>query len=140
MLRRRGLERSCGRGRGDGRRQIVLKDAMKIADAEGAKHENWDANAGSPQDDAFLDIGAREHRRAGLLERGSHLRRAVAVGVRFDDGDDLWNRFVSGTGERVGDGAQVRTNRVKVNASNRGTSQDGVTRLRARDSRSGCVP
>ena len=93
---------------------------MQIADAECAKDKDWNAHAGSPQDDAFLDVSACEHRRAGLFERGADFRRAMTVGVRFDDGDDLWNRLVSGACEKVGDSAKVRSDRVKVNASDSG--------------------
>ena len=45
-------------------------------------------DAGIAQRHAFFDVRAREHRRAGRLERRADRRRAVAVRVRLDDGDD----------------------------------------------------
>ena len=117
MLCRCGLQGARGRWCGESWGQIVLKDAMEIADAERAENQDWNANARSPQDDAFLDVGAGEHRRARLLERGPDLRRTMTVRVRFDHRDDLWNGFLCGACEKVGDRAKVRSDRVKVYAS-----------------------
>ena len=64
---------------------------------------------------AFLDVGAREHRGAGLLERARHLRRAVPVGVGLDDGDDAGRGPVGG-GEIGGNRATVAANRVEIDA------------------------
>ena len=41
---------------------------------------------------AFLDVRAGQHRRARRLERAADRRRAVTVGVGFDDGDDAGRR------------------------------------------------
>jgi hypothetical protein len=80
---------------------------MKIADAERAKDKDRNTNAGSPQDNTFLDVGTREDRRTGLLECRSDFRRPVAVRVRFDDGDDFRNG-------RVSRGSEETRNRAKV--------------------------
>ena len=50
-----------------------VKHAVEIADAERAEDEDRNAHARASQDDAFLDVGAREHRRTGLLEREGRL-------------------------------------------------------------------
>ena len=54
----------------------VREHAVEVADAERAEHENRHAHAGLAQRDAFLDVGAREHRRAGGLERERRPRAA----------------------------------------------------------------
>ena len=72
----------------------MLEDAVQIADPKRAEDEDRDAHTCAAKDDAFLDIGAGEHCRTGLLEGGPNFSRAVTVRVCFDDGDDLWNRLV----------------------------------------------
>ena len=86
--RRGRLHRARGAGRRDRRRQRELEQAVEIADAQRAEHENRHAHAGLPEHDALFDIGARQHRRARLLERERDAWRAVTVGVGLDDGDD----------------------------------------------------
>ena len=78
-----------GGGRGGNRgRQVEFEDAVEIADAEGAEDQNGNADAGTAEDDALLDVGAGEHCRAGALEGQSDLARTVPIGVGFDDRDD----------------------------------------------------
>ena len=85
---RSGLERASGAGRRDRRRQIVLEDAVEVADAERAEDQHRCPDARLPQDDGFLDVGAGEHRRPCLLERQRDLRRAVPVAIGLDHRDD----------------------------------------------------
>ena len=94
------LQRPARRRRRDRRRQAVLEDAVEVADAERAEHEDCGPHAGRPQHDAFLDVGAREHRGARLLERERHRSRAVPVGVRLDDGDDAGGAAAPGPSAR----------------------------------------
>ncbi len=69
--------------------RLMIEDAVEIADAEGAEHQDRQGDARRPQRDAFFDVGAREHRRARALERASDFRRAMSVGVGFEDRDDI---------------------------------------------------
>ena len=82
------LHRLRGAGRRDGRRQPAVEQAVEIADAERAEHQDLGPHAGGAQHRSFLDVGAGEQIGAGLLERARHLARAVPVGVRLDDGND----------------------------------------------------
>ena len=78
-----------GRPRGrDGRRQAVLEHAVKVADAEGAEHQNRQPDPRAAERNALLDVGAGEHRGARALQGEPHRRRAMAIRVRLDDGDD----------------------------------------------------
>ena len=88
VLRGGGLQRPAGAGRRDGRRQVVLEHAVDVAHAERAEDQNLGGDAGLPKHDRFFDVGAREDLRARLLQRERDGRRAVAVRVRLDDGDD----------------------------------------------------
>ena len=90
---RRGLLQRGRRGRrGNRRRQRVREEAVEVADAERAEHQNRGADAGVAQRDPLLDIRAREHGRPRALEREADFPRAVAVGVRLDDTDDSRTR------------------------------------------------
>ena len=74
------------------------------------------------EDDAFLDVGAGEHRGAGALEREPDLRRAVTVGVGLDDGDDRGERGseVGGrTTRRRGDRQRSCADGGEIDAGNR---------------------
>ena len=68
------------------------EEAVEIADAERAEDQDAAADAGLAQLDAFLDVGHREPRRAGLAQRPRHRHGAVPVGVGLDDGDDAGAR------------------------------------------------
>ena len=106
-------------GRRDGRGELVIDDAVEIADAQRAEDEDRGAHAGLPQRDPLLDVRAREHRGAFGLERQADRRGAVAVGVGLDDGDDrrpgrTWVRQSGGRSKKAGDGAVVRPDGVEV--------------------------
>ena len=88
VSRRGRLHGARGGRRRDRRRQRELEQPVEIADAQRAEHQDRHAHAGPPKDDALFDVGAGQHRRARLLERERHARRAMAVGVGLDDGDD----------------------------------------------------
>ena len=100
--RRRALQPAGRSRRGYRGRQPVLEDACRIAYAERAEHEDRNSHAGLTQEDAFLDVGARQHRGPRLLERERHLRRAVPVGIRLDHRHDLGRRNLSADGFQVG--------------------------------------
>ena len=93
----------------------MLEHAVEIADAQRAKDQDRRAHARLAQHDRLLDVGAREHRGAGLLERARDLRRAVPVGIRLDHRDDAGRRAI-GRGEIRGDRATVAANRVEIDA------------------------
>ena len=59
-----------------------------FTDAERAKDQDWCPDAGLAQGDPLFDIGAREHRRTGVLERERHLAGPVSIRVGLDHGDD----------------------------------------------------
>ena len=134
VTRRGGFERTPRRRRRHRRRQVVAEDAVEVADAQGAEDQDRDADAGLAQDDAFLDIGAGEHRGARLLERAADFDRAVPVGVGLDDGDDA-----GAAGDEGGNRAQVVLEGGEVDARD-GGPHHGARRLRAPGSRSACVP
>ena len=71
--RRRRLHGARGAGRRDGRRQAAVEQAVEIADAERAEHEDLGPDAGGAQRRALLDIGARQQIGAGVLERARDL-------------------------------------------------------------------
>ena len=98
------LQRPRRRRRGDRRRQAMREDAFEIADAEGAEHQDGHADASLAQHHAFLDVRTRQHRRASLLERPGHLRRAVSVGIGLDDRNDPRGRCLAAAGEEFADG------------------------------------
>jgi hypothetical protein len=76
-------------GRRDRWGEVVLEDAVEIADTQRAEDENRRAHARLAQHHRFFDVGARQHRRPGGLEREPHLRRPVPISIRLDDGDDV---------------------------------------------------
>ncbi len=82
------FEHPRGGGAGHRRRQPVIHDAVHLANAQGAEDEDWYRDAGLPEPNALLDVGAGEHRRTGGLERERSAFRTVAVGIRLDDADD----------------------------------------------------
>ena len=59
-----------------------------MADAQRAEHQDRHRHAGASQDDPFLDVGAREHGGACLLQRTRHAPVAMPVGVGLDHRDD----------------------------------------------------
>ena len=137
---RRGLQSACGRGRRDRRCEIVREDAVEVADAQSPEDQNWGPNAGGAEFDSLLDVGAREHqtlrrRRIRLdvsghsLERARHRRRAVAIRVGLDDGDQprhrpLWDRSAEIRLQRPVVGPQA----LEVDACNGGSDHSNLTR------------
>src|SRR4051812_16993775 len=94
---------------------MVLEDAVEVADAQRAEDEDRDLHARLSQDDALLDIGAREHLRPCALERKPDAGRSVPVRVCFDDGNDA--RGEAGCAlccERRRDRAQVRFDSAEI--------------------------
>ena len=88
MLRRGCLQRpACARCRDRGR-EAVLEHAIEIADAERTEDQNLGRHAGLAEDDRLFDVGARENRGAGVLQRERDRRRTMAVRVGLDDADD----------------------------------------------------
>ena len=83
-----GLDGPRRRRRRDRRREIELEEAGEIADAQRAEDQDLGADAAPAEHDGLLDVGAREHRRAGALEGPGHRHGAVSVGIGLDDGDD----------------------------------------------------
>ncbi len=72
-----GLERARGGRRRDGRRQAVLEDAVEIADAQRAEHQNRNASTpASRSDDALFDVRARQHRARRPLRARARPRAA----------------------------------------------------------------
>ena len=110
-----GLQGARRAGRGNRRRQAVLEHPVEVTDAQGAEHEDRRPHARLSQDDGFFDVRAREHRGTGVLERARHLRRAMAVGIGLDDGDNSRRGPVS-RGEIANDGAIVGAHRVEIDA------------------------
>jgi hypothetical protein len=139
------LKRAGRARRGDGRRQIVREDPVEIADAQRAENEDGRADAGLPQDDGLFDVRAGEHRGAGILERLRDLRRAVAVRVRLDDGDDA-RRGARRRSEKRSDRVEVRADSLEIDPGNRRpdhwrilSKSSRATPRPARDSRSACA-
>src|SRR3954466_10814743 len=94
---------------------MVLEYAVEVADAQRAEDKDRDLHARLPQDDAFLDIGAREHLGPCALERKSDAGRPVPVRVCLDDGNDA--RREAGCAlccERRRDRAQVRFDSAEI--------------------------
>src|SRR4051794_26437933 len=94
---------------------MMLEDAVEVADAQRAEDKDRDLHARLPQDDAFLDIGAREHLGPCALERKSDAGRPVPVRVCLDDGNDA--RREAGCAlccERRRDRAQVRFDSAEI--------------------------
>jgi hypothetical protein len=124
-----GLHGARGRWRGDRRRQREFEDAVEIADAERAEHENRHAHARLPQDDPFLDIRARQHRRSRVLERQSNARRAMTVGVCFHHRDDAGRSPPRFTRKVSLDRGEIAAQRIEVNtgdgASNHSWNETG---------------
>ena len=104
------------RRRGNRRRQAVLEDAVEVADAQARRRRGSAPARRLAQDDALFDVGAREHRRTGLLERARHLQRAVPVGVGLDHGDDRPGRGPVSRGEIADEGAIVARAGVEIDA------------------------
>ena len=64
--------------------ELAIEQAVEVADAQRAEHEDLRAHAGSPQHRPLFDVGAREQIRAGVFERACHLPGAVPVRVGLD--------------------------------------------------------
>jgi hypothetical protein len=108
------------------------EDAVRIADAEGAEHEDRRANAGLAEGDALLDVRAREHRDAFVFERPCDASRPVSVGIGLDDADDAGGTGGGHAGIGVAAGADKRCDRPVVRA-------DGVE-IDVRDGDPHCTP
>jgi hypothetical protein len=106
-----GLERAGRAGGRDRRRQGMLEEAIEVADAERAEHQDRDAHARLPKGDPLFDVRAGEHRGTRGLECHPCLTRAVAVGVRLHDGD-----HARAATEEPCNGAQVAPERREVHA------------------------
>ena len=118
VARRGGLHGARRARRRNRRRQPAVEQAIEIADAQRAEHQNLGADAGGPQRRAFLDVGAGQQIGAGLFERARHLAGAVAVGVRLDDGDHAGRRAARPrlALERGADVPVVRLERREIDA------------------------
>ena len=81
VLLRRGLHGARGARRGNGRREPAVEQAVEVADAERAEHEDLCPHAGLAQRVPFFDVGAGQQIGARILERQRHLRGAVSVRV-----------------------------------------------------------
>ena len=111
-----GLHGDGGAGRRNRRRQAAVEEAVEVADAQRAEHENLALDAGRPERGALFDVGARQQVGARALERLPDLRRAVPVRVRLDDRDHA-RRMLGLFGLQVtDDGRVVRGERVEIDA------------------------
>ena len=111
------LEGARGGGRRDRGREVVREHALEIADAQRTKDQDWRAHTRFTQDDAFLDVGTRQHGCAGILERKAYFRGAMAVGVGLDDRDHARGGCCR-CSQEVGNGGVVRADGPKVDARN----------------------
>ena len=82
----------AARRRRDRRRQPMREDAVEIADASAPNTRIGTVTPAVAQRHAFFDVRAREHRRAGRLERPADGGGAVPVGVGLDDRNDAGRR------------------------------------------------
>ena len=114
MARRRGGHGSGRARRRDRRREAAVEDAVEIADAQRAEHQDLGADAGGPQRGALLDVGAREQVCSRILERPGHLRRAMTVGVRLHDGDDARCSRRPPLPQMLGDRPKIRLERPQI--------------------------
>src|SRR5207247_704769 len=80
---------------------------------------NRHADAGATQHDALLDIGARQHARAGLFESERHASGAMAVGVGLDDRDDAGRLATARRPLAVDIGSEVLLYRAEVRLKRR---------------------
>ncbi len=115
VLRRGGLHGTGGpRGR-DRRRQLTVEEAVQIANAQRAEHQDLRADARLAQRLPFFDVGACQDIGARIFERARDLRGAVTVPIRLDDGDDAWRAAAAG-GKIPGDAAVVGPDGVESDA------------------------
>jgi len=92
--------------------------SSEIAHRQRAKHENRNRDAGVAERDAFFDVGAREHRCAGRLEREPDGRCTMAVRVGLDDRDDAGRRPACGLPglEQTCDGLEIAGHRRQAHS------------------------
>ena len=126
------LHRFRGAGRRDGRRQPAVEQAVEIADAERAEHQDVGLHAGGAQHRSFFDVGAGKEIGAGILERARHLARAVPVGVRLDDGNDARRRVGTFAPEPRVDRAIVGPEGGEVDSRNRRSDHAPAARFSKR--------
>ena len=96
-----------------------LEQPVEIAYAQRAKNKNRARHARPPQNDAFLDIGAREHRRARLFESQRHSLGSMTVRIRFDDCNHRGFAGIGSAREKLLNGAEVRLQRREIDARHR---------------------
>ena len=69
--------------------EIVFDETGFFAGPKTCEDENWIANTGFANGDAFLGTGDAEPIGAGFFESFGDLRAAVAVAIAFDDAQDF---------------------------------------------------
>ena len=127
--RRGRLHRTRRARRRDRRRQPAVEQAIEIADAEGAKHQNVRADPGLAQHCAFFDIGASQKVRSGLFKRAPHLPGAMTVSVGLDHRNQARHPIAPFAADMLDDAPVVRLERVQVDSGNGGTNHGVSCRL-----------
>src|SRR4029453_5537176 len=97
-------------------RETTVEETVQVADAQRSKDENLGPHARCAQSRAFFNVGARQQIGARVLEATPYLPGAVAVRVRFDDGDDAGRSCGRFLGEVPGDRPEVGFDRAQIDA------------------------